>query len=69
MRDNEHINDENIDRDAPLSLDIADTVEIEYSVVKPDEPEVSGALMKEDVESEELPAKRFKTLHDYGAAN
>ncbi|KAF2894739.1 hypothetical protein ILUMI_11434 [Ignelater luminosus] len=63
ISDNEHTDNENIDRDASLNLDIAGTVEIKYSVAEPDEPEVPEVSMEVEVESEEPPTKRFKTLH------
>ncbi|KAF2893155.1 hypothetical protein ILUMI_13019, partial [Ignelater luminosus] len=55
MSDNKHIDDENIDRNASLILDIAGTVEIEYSVAEPNEPEVPKASIEVEVESEESP--------------
>ncbi|KAF2881782.1 hypothetical protein ILUMI_24397 [Ignelater luminosus] len=52
MSYNEYIDDKNIDGNAPLNLDIGDTVKIKYSVAEPHEPEVLEASMKVEVEAE-----------------
>ncbi|KAF2899249.1 hypothetical protein ILUMI_06925 [Ignelater luminosus] len=55
MSDNGHIDDENIDRDAPLNLDITGTV-----VPEPDKPEVPEASVEVEVESEDPPPNDLK---------
>ncbi|KAF2891603.1 hypothetical protein ILUMI_14570 [Ignelater luminosus] len=55
MSDNGHIDDENIDRDAPLNLDITGTV-----VPEPDKPEVPKASVEVEVESEDPPPNDLK---------